>query len=197
VRLFLAFLNLGVLSLADLPFSGLGNHMIGLVAKFGGDLPVRRQHFVRRQECFFVAGVVGRNLRGLRAAEAAVRKGFLDLLTPWAGRVKIFLRVSLDLRRAALARLDFVAEIAEPVHQLRLIHGSRVALRSKEAALLKRAHLAILTFGHIEDDGVRMELWSCIPIDRPRRIVLERGGDKLASHFRGLIAADPRLRISL
>jgi len=57
--------------------------MIGLVAKFGGDLPVRRQHFVRRQECFFVAGVVGRNLRGLRAAEAAVRKGFLDLLTPW------------------------------------------------------------------------------------------------------------------
>jgi hypothetical protein len=148
VRLLLTLLGHWFLCLADAPLSCLGNYMIGLVAKVGGNLPVRRQRFVGRQNHLLVAGVVSRNLRRFRATESTVRKGFLDLLTPWAGGIKILLRVSLDLWRAALARLDFVAEIAEPVRQLRLIHGGCVALRGEKATLLKRAHLAVFALGH-------------------------------------------------
>ena len=39
-----------------------------------------------------------------------------------------------------------------------LVDGRRVALRVKETALLQCAYLAVLSLGHIEDNGVRVQL---------------------------------------
>ena len=84
-----------------------------------------------------VAGIVGRNLRGLWPTEAAARDGLLDLLAARAGRFKVLGGVAFYVGSAALARLDLVAEIAEPEGQLRLVDGGckllaiEVALRSE------------------------------------------------------------------
>ena len=71
------------------------------------------------------------DLRGLVAGEPLLHV-FEDLLAARAGGVKILLRVSFDLRRAALAGFDLVAEIAQPVGQLRLIDGGGELLRLEE-----------------------------------------------------------------
>src|ERR1035437_5855273 len=92
------------------------------------------EHLGRRENFLFVACVVRGNLRGLRPAEAAPRDGLLDLLAAEARCLKVLRRVSLYVRRAALARLDQVAEIAEPEGQLRLVDSGckLLAIRSEE-----------------------------------------------------------------
>jgi hypothetical protein len=90
------------------------------------------------------------NLRGLRPAEAALCNGLLDLLAARAGCLKVLRRVSLYVRRAALAGLDLVAEIAEPEGQLRLVDsgckllGIEEALRSCNARVEPSARSVIL-----------------------------------------------------
>jgi len=54
-----------------------------------------------------------------RAARAF--KVLTNLLAPGTGSVEVFLRVSLDLRRAAPPGGDFVTELAQTVGQLGLI----------------------------------------------------------------------------
>ena len=62
---------------------------------------------------------------------------------------------------------------------------------------LQCASGAIAALGHIEDDGMGMELRSGVAIDRPRRVMLELGGNELAGGLGGIVAADPRLSVSL
>jgi hypothetical protein len=64
------------------------------------------------------------------------------LLAARTGCVEVLLGVALDLRGAASSSGDFVAELAKPVGQLRLVDGSSELLRLKESALLKCAELA-------------------------------------------------------
>ena len=84
---------------------------------------------------FFVAGVVGGDLRGLRPAEAAFRHGLLDLLAAGTGSVQILLRIAFDLRCASLPCLDFIAEIAKLIGQFRLIDSGCELLTLEETAL--------------------------------------------------------------
>ena len=90
-----------------------GHDFVGLIAELGGNLPMRRHHLGGREDLLAVAGVVRGNLRGLRTAESAPCDSLDDLLAARAGGVKVLLRVAFDLRCAALARLDFVAESCE------------------------------------------------------------------------------------
>jgi hypothetical protein len=67
---------------------------------------------------------------------------------------------------------------------------------------LQSAHLfpvfgAVLALGNIEDHGMGMKLRCSIAIDRPRRIVLESGGNEFPGRLRGADIADPGLRVSL
>src|ERR1039457_2364701 len=48
---------------------------------------------------------------------------------------------------------------------------------------------------HVEQYGVRMEMRSGEPIDRPRRVVLEQGEDRRARRDGGSVAAHARLEI--
>ena len=57
-----------------------------------------------------------------------------------------------------------------------------------------RNHLAL---GHIKDDGMGMELGSGVAIDWAGRVMLELCGDEFAGCFGGVVAADPRLCVSL
>ena len=45
---------------------------------------------------------------------------------------------------------------------------------------LNCAWLAVVTFGNVENDRVRVQLWRDIAIDRAGGIVLKLRGDKLA-----------------
>ncbi len=101
----------------------LGHDPIGLIAELGGKLAVRRKHFGGGMNLFLVAGGVRGDLRGLRPLIAGSFKVLAYLLAARAGGVKVLLRVAFDLRRAASSRLDLIAEIAQPVGQLRLIDG--------------------------------------------------------------------------
>ena len=76
-----------------------------------------------------------------------------------------------------------------------MIDGRGELLRREEALRLDGAGLAVVALGHIEDDGMGMELWRNIAIDRAGRIVLELGGDELARGFGRMIPADAGLRV--
>ena len=65
------------------------------------------------------------------------------------------------------------------------------------AALLKGACLAVLAFGHIEDDGMSVKLRRGIAVDRAGGVMLEGGRDELAGRLRCMDVADTRLRVSL
>jgi hypothetical protein len=98
-------------------FSGLCDNAVGLVAKVIRNLSMSGKYLGRRKNFLFVACVVRGNLRGLRSAETALCDGLFDLLAARAGCLKVLRRVSLYVRRAALADLDLVAEIAKPEGQ--------------------------------------------------------------------------------
>src|ERR1035437_7472239 len=153
------------------------------------------EHLGRRENFLFVACVVRGNLRGLRPAEAAPRDGLLDLLAAEARCLKVLRRVSLYVRRAALARLDQVAEIAEPEGQLRLVDSGCKLLAIEVALRLNRASGAVLPLRHIEDHRMSMKLRSCVSIDRASCVVLEFRCNEFAGGLGGIVAADARLRI--
>ena len=118
------------------------------------------------------------NLRGLGPGVPALGYRLFDLLAARTRSVKVRLRVALDLRRTASARLDLISELLKPVGQRRLVHGGRVVLRLKEALLLKGAGQSVVPLGDIEDDGVGVELRRGVAINRPRSVVFELGGDE-------------------
>ncbi len=61
---------------------------------------------------------------------------------------------------------------------------------------LNSAGLAIVALSDIENDCVGVQLWRDIAIDRAGGIVLKLGGDKLASGFGRMVAADAGLRVA-
>src|ERR1700678_1477428 len=107
-----------------------------------------------------------------------------DLFTAWTRCVEILLCVALDLRLTMLAAFDLVAQAMQPHGKLRTVYAGRILLRLEEAALLKSAGLAVLAFGHIEDDSMSVELWRSIALDRAGGVMLESGGDELARRLR-------------
>ena len=163
-----------------LPFPRCADHGLGLVAELGCELAMRGHHLAGRMNLFAVARRMRGDLGGFFPIAAGAFEVLADLLAARARCVKILLRVALDLRRAAAAGRDFVAKLAEPVGQLRLIDGRGKLLRGEEALRLQGARLAVVAFGHIEDDGVRMKLRRNIAVDGPGGVVLKLGGDKLA-----------------
>ena len=91
-----------------------------------------------------VAGGVGRDLRCLGAAVPAFFELLFDLPGARAGSVKILLRVAFDLRCAAPAGFDFIAETAELVGERGLIDGGRILLAFEEGPLLQGAGRTVL-----------------------------------------------------
>ena len=61
-----------------------------------------------------------------------------------------------------LAALNLVAQTMQSHGKFGTVHAGRILLRLEEAALLKSAGLAVLAFGHIEDDSMSVELWRSI-----------------------------------
>jgi hypothetical protein len=78
--------------------------MICLIAKLGRNLTMSGDDFGRSMNLLPVAGVVRRDLRCLRPAEAAPGDGFLDLLAARAGRFKVFGGVSLTMSKSICLR---------------------------------------------------------------------------------------------
>src|SRR5882724_9909049 len=142
-----------------------------------------------------VTGRVRGDLGSFLPGAACAFEVLTNLLAPWTGWVEVFLRVALNLWRAAPARRDFVTKLAQFVSQLGLIDGRGELLRGEEALRLDRARLAIGPLGDVENDRVGMQLRRDIAIDRAGGIVLEFGGDKSARSFGRMIAADASLRV--
>ena len=57
--------------------------------------------------------------------------------------------------------------------------------------------LSVLALGHIEDDGVGMELRRGVAVYRPGGVMLELRGDELPGGLGGMVAADAGLRVPL
>ena len=142
-----------------------------------------------------VARRVRGDLGGFLPGAAGAFEILANLLAAGTGCVEVFLRVALDLRRAAAPCRDFVTELAQSVGQLGLIDGRGELLRGEEALRLDGTRLAVVALGDVENDGVGMELRRDIAIHRAGGIVLELGGDKLARGLGRMIAADAGLRV--
>src|SRR5665213_160005 len=171
--------------------------MIGLVAKLSRNLAVSGEHLGRSMNLLPVAGVVSSNLRCLRPAETAPRNGFLDLLAAGTGGFQVLSGVALYVGRTALASLDLVAQIAEPEREFRLINGGRKLLAIEVTLRLKCASRTVGSLGHIEDDGMGMELGRGVAVNRAGGVMLELRDDKLARRFGGLVPADACLGVTL
>ena len=175
----------------------LCNDTTRLIAELGGDLPVRLQHLFFGEILFLFAGGVCGNLCGLGALEPIPLQVFPDLFGTWTGRIKVFLRVAFDLRGTGSPTFQFIAKLAELVHQVRLVYRRRVALALKERPLLQGTGRPVLPFGHVEDNGMGVELGSGVAVHRTGGIVLELSRDKSPGLLGGVVAADPCLRVLL
>jgi len=174
-----------------------GNDLFGLIAELDSHLPVRVKNLCGGEILFAVAGRVRCNLRSLGTGPACLFELFSYLPGAWARSSKILLGVAFDLGRSALSALDLVTEIAQPIHQLRLVDGGGELLRLKEAVLLKSARSTVRALGYVEDDGMGVKLRCGVTGDGPRRVVLELGGNEFTGRFSRMVAADPRLGVSL
>jgi hypothetical protein len=81
--------------------------------------------------------------------------------------------------------------LAQSVREFGLVNRGRVLLCLKETPLLKRTIFTVIPFSDVEDDHVRMQLWSDISINRARRIMLKLGRDEPSGDFGQIIATDP------
>src|SRR6202789_899729 len=115
---------------------------------------------------------MGGNLGSTRAVPANLLQVFFYLLPARTRCVEVLLRVALDLRLTMLAALNLVAQTMQPHGKLGAVHAGRILLRLEQTALLKSARLAVLAFGHIEDDGVSMKLRRGISFDRAGGVML-------------------------
>ena len=55
--------------------------------------------------------------------------------------------------------------------------------------------MPVVALGHIEDDGVGVELRRGVAIDRAGGVMLEFGGNELPGRFRRMVAADAGLGV--
>ncbi len=172
--------RVSLFGLAVDPLPRIGHDCISLIAELSGELPVGSQYFGRRTDLLLVTSIFRSNMLEPRAAMTGAIEVFAYLLTARAGGVKILLRVALDLRCAAAARLDFVTEIAEAKCHLRLIDSGGELLGHKQAALTQSSYLPVLALGHIKDDRVGVEVGRGIAAYGPGGVMLKLRGDKLA-----------------
>jgi hypothetical protein len=142
-----------------------------------------------------VARVVSGDLCRRCSVDALLAEMFFDLFPTRAGCFQIFLSVAFDLGLSMLTALDFIAQPFKPQSQLGTVNGSCAPLRSKEFMWLQGSRLAVVALGHIEDDGMGMQLRDGIPIDRPCCVVLEGCGCEFACRFRRVNIADASLRV--
>ncbi len=178
--------------------AGLGHNLIGLVTERGGKLPMGERTPRRGERISFLSrGGVRGDLRRFMALKPIALHILSDLLAARGWMHQGSPACSLDLRRAAASRLNLIAEIAEPIHQFRLIDGGGELLRLKQAALLQGAGLSVLALGDNEYDGVRMELRRGVTVHGTSRIMLKFCSDKLAGGLRWMVTADTRLCIPL
>ncbi len=185
------------LLLSRRPCPCFNDDAIRLIAELGRKLPVGCEYLGGCVNLFLVASGVGGDLRRLRPGKSALFEVLANLLAAWAGSVEIFLCVSFYLRRPTSPRRDFVPQPRQPIHQLTLIHGCRELLAVEITLWLDSAGGTVRSFGHIEDDGVGVELRSGIAIDGTRGIVLKLRSDEFPGGLGGAVAADPRLGIPL
>src|SRR6266568_9503672 len=137
------------------------------------------------------------NFGGLGTCPACAFQVLSDLLAARTRCVEVLLGVALNLGRSASASGDLVAKLSKPVGQLRLVHGGRELLGGKQTLWLQCAILAAFPFSHVEDDGVRVELWRDVAIHGPGGVVFELRGNELRCRLRCVIASDPRLCVML
>ena len=71
---------------------------VGLVAEVGSELAMRSHHFAGRMNLLLIAGRVRRNLSSLLALPTGALQILTNLLTAGAGRIQVFLAISLNLR---------------------------------------------------------------------------------------------------
>jgi len=117
-------------------YLGFCYDILGLIAVLRGDLPVSSDYLGRGQDLLSVAGIVRCDLSRFRPREPAARYRLDDLLPPWTGGIKVFLQIAFDLRSPASPWLDLVAESAELVGEVGLIHSGSELLGFKETAWL-------------------------------------------------------------
>ena len=65
------------------------------------------------------------------------------------------------------------------------------------SALLNGARGTVLALGHVEDDGVGVELRRGVAVHRPGGVMLELRRDELPGLLGGVVAADPRVSVLL
>lgn len=118
-----------------------------------------------------------------------------NLLTAGAGRIQIFLAISLNLRGAASANGNLIPQFFQSEGQFGLIDGCGKLLRIEEALRLDGAWLTVLALSNIENDSVSMELRRHIPVHRASRVVLELGGHEFACCLGRMVSANARLRV--
>ena len=147
------------------------------------------EHFLGTERALRVPRAVGRDLGGSRSFQAVLLQMRSDLLTSWARRVQIFLSVTLDLRRAVLPCLSFVAKLFEPVAEFGLVNGRRVLLALVELLGLNRTRLAVLGLGEIEENHVGVKLRCRVSVNGAGAVVLELGGDPLPCGLGGVVSA--------
>src|SRR4051812_12772622 len=116
-------------------------------------------------DLFAVASRVCCDLGGLLAGAACAFEAITNLLAPGSGCVEIFLGKTLDFRSAAPPSRNLVTQLAHSVGKFGLIDGRGKLLRGKEAMRLDRPWLAVVSFGHVENHHVRVQLWCDIAVD--------------------------------
>ena len=171
------------------------DHVRGLMAEGLAPAPDADAASPRARRRSSPSRVVRGDLRRPGAALTVRWQLLLDLLAARTRGLQILRRVAANLRLAAVAALDLVAQGGEARRQLRAVHRRRVGLRLVEFARLERAGAPVVAFGHIEDHDVRVQLGRGVAVDGPRAVVFEGGGDPLPRRLGGMIAADARLDV--
>ena len=152
---------------------------ICLMAEPSSKLTVLLQDFFRRMEFLAIACAMSGNLRRTRALSSNLLQVFFDLDSTRTRCLQILLRISLDLWLPMLTAFDLIAEALQPHRKFGSVYRRRILLRLEQAALLQRARLSILSFGHIEDHSVSVKLWCSIAVYGTCGVMLKRSGSKL------------------
>jgi len=120
-----------------------------------------------------------------RPLEPGLFQVLLDLLAPRAADGGILGGVPFDFDLTIGAGMQFVAKFPQSRREFRAVDSSGMALRPIELASLQGMGLPIACLSDVEDDGVRVQLMSRVPIHRPGAITLKLGGNHLAGVFAG------------
>ena len=67
----------------------------------------------------------------------------------------------------------------------------------EQTSRVQRSRLAVFALGHIENDGVGVELRRGVPVDGPRGVVLEGRGGEFAGQLRGVHVPESSLCVPL